>query len=254
MSTNIRLDQLMQRAIEDKREEPAFFRALLDAAVYAHAPLSDGHPRLRLIQFTRPDGLTVVPVFTDREKAETAAGSAVRIVAMSGRQLMAAAPGATLMLNPNDHHCTLYPEEIRSLLATGTLPVIRREDTTAPRDVWIGMPDSVPAWLIDHLTQTLATMPFVERGYLVSMKETDSTERITWVIVLAVAPEYAERAARAVITMLQAPPVDLETAIDLTTFDPATGCPSWIDDPEVQPFYERSWGQRLQSPARGHSQ
>jgi len=116
------LDNLMEQSIQDFRKEPAFFRALLDATVYAHAPLNDASERLRLVMFKSPDdGELVVPVFTDESKAEFAARGNVRIVSLIGRTLFEITRGAILMLNPNDARCTLYPEEISELLASGTI-------------------------------------------------------------------------------------------------------------------------------------
>ena len=53
------LERRLERARSHREEEPAFFRCLLDAWVYAHVPLSDDHPRVRLVQFRHPDGFYV---------------------------------------------------------------------------------------------------------------------------------------------------------------------------------------------------
>ena len=66
------LERRLERARTHREEELAFFRCLLDAWVYAHVPLSDDHPRLRLIQFQHPDGFYAVPFFTSEAKAQFA--------------------------------------------------------------------------------------------------------------------------------------------------------------------------------------
>ena len=50
------LERRLERVRQNRDLEPAFFRCLLDARVYAHAPVSDDHSRLRLLQFQHPDG------------------------------------------------------------------------------------------------------------------------------------------------------------------------------------------------------
>src|SRR5688572_4963260 len=122
------LTRLMHHALADKTAEPAFFRALLEATVYAHAPRHDRSGRLRFIQFTTPEGLTVLPFFSDPAQANAAAGSAARVVVATGRQLFALTRGATLMLNPNQVSCVLYPEEIASLLDHGEVAVMDQVD------------------------------------------------------------------------------------------------------------------------------
>lgn len=53
----------------DPEAEAVFFHAMLYAPVYSLAPFSDDHPRLRLNTFTRPDGISFIPLFTDESKA-----------------------------------------------------------------------------------------------------------------------------------------------------------------------------------------
>ena len=61
-----RLEQVRQ----NRELEPAFFRCLLDAVVYVHAPVSDDHPRLRLVQFRHPDGFDAIPFFTSLRRSK----------------------------------------------------------------------------------------------------------------------------------------------------------------------------------------
>ncbi len=229
----------MQLAVEDKQEEAAFFRALLDAIVYAHAPLSDDSRRLRLLQFIRPDGLTVLPFFTDRAKAEFAARSAARIVELTGRQLLVVTRGATLMLNPNDTNCTLYPEEIDALLTTGAVATVDQVDMDE-RQIGVGLPKSRPAWLEETLTALFQRLPTVEKAHMVEIWPQEAPGRVSLVIAIGVASTDSERVARAVITEIQPRCEGLDVAIDLTTFDPAAGLPEWLNSGDVEPFYRRT--------------
>jgi len=57
---------LLQNAAFSTDDENAFFKALLDATLYAHVPVKQVRGRVRFIQFVRPDnGQTVLPIFTD---------------------------------------------------------------------------------------------------------------------------------------------------------------------------------------------
>ena len=51
-------------------EERAFFKRLMDAIVYVHAPISDDAQTLRLVQFRHPDGFDAIPFFTSLDKAQ----------------------------------------------------------------------------------------------------------------------------------------------------------------------------------------
>lgn len=245
MTSPAELERLMCRAVEDKTKEAAFLRALLYATVYAHAPLSDDSARLRLMQFTTPEGMLALPFFTTETKAEFATQSVARVVALTGRQLMEITRGATLLLNPNDTpHCALFPEEIDALLATGEVATVEAVKLDE-RKVCVGKPESSPVWLIEALTALLPRLPFVDSAYLVEFRSPEDMTRATLVIALEVAHINAERAARATITAIQPRCQALKLEIDVTAFDPAIGRPKWLAEAAVEPFYARSWGGRL---------
>ena len=144
------LERFLERARTRREEEPAFFRCLLDAWVYVHVPLSDDHPRVRLVQFRHPEGFFAVPFFTSDAKAKFAARDGVRTAKLTGRELLAGTPGATFMLNPNDGGCVLYPEEVDALLRTGTVASVEQIHLD---DVSFLVSDKVdpPAWLMPIL-------------------------------------------------------------------------------------------------------
>lgn len=241
---------MIEAAVRDRRQEPKLFRALLEATVYAHAPLSDDAPRLRLIQFIRPDGLTVLPCFTDRGKAERAGQGAVRIVSLPGRRLLEITLGATLMINPNDHHCTLYPEEIRTLLATGEVAVL---DQVNPYDgeMQMELPAATPAWLIDALCAVFCPMAVVQRAYLIAVRR-PSDSHATLLIVVAVPMPHLERVARAATTAIQSHCQAAGLEIDLTGFDPDGPPPTWLELVGAAPFYTHTYNTPAASPKAVH--
>ena len=233
----------MQQALVDKTAEPDFFRALLDATVYAHVPRTTRDDRLRFIQFITPDGLTVLPFFTDESQALTAAGSAATVMVLTGRQLLEWTRGATLMLNPNEVRCTLYPEEIAKLLDHGEMAIVERIDTDN-QELWVGPVGEAPAWLIERLVVLYAGLDCVEAAYLACIGATKGSERRGLLVAIAVPKKNAERVARATTTELQLHCQALQVSVDLTAFEPGNP-PPWIEEGSFEPFYVRAMGERI---------
>ena len=246
MITADELEQLMQRAMVDKMAEPDFFRALLEATVYAHIPRDDRSGRLRFIQFTTPDGQTVLPFFSDEAQVRAAAGSAATVVVLTGRQLFELTRGATLMLNPNSTRCTLYPEEIATLLDRGEVTVVDKIQIAEAQPMVFREPDPPPAWLIDPLIALYARLPSVEAAYLLETGVPGGPEPMPTglLIALDVPSAETERAARATITTIQPLCRARDAAVDLTVFVP-DALPDWVRVTGVEPFYSRTLGQRL---------
>lgn len=243
------LARLMHLALADKSAEPDFFRALLEATVYAHVPRNSRGGRLRFIQFTTPAGLTVLPFFTDELQARTAGGSAATVVVLTGRQLFEWTRGAALMLNPNDVSCTLYPEEIAALLDHGEVAIVERVDT-GDQQLWIGPTSKQPVWLIDQLIALYAGFVSVEAAYLADIGTPDDPERRGLLIAVAVPTQDAERVARATTTELQANCRALQIIVDLTTFEPGA-LPDWLKEARIEAFYLRAMGERITPAPQG---
>lgn len=238
----------MQSALADKAAEPAFFRALLDATVYAHIPRQNPSGRVRFIQFTTPEGLTVLPFFSDEVQAKAAAKSAATVVVLMGRQLFELTRGATLMLNPNTISCVLYPEEIAALVDHDEVAIVERVDTDGQQLV-TGPASERPTWLIDRLVALYASLSCVEAAYLAEIGTPENPQR-GLLIAVSVSSKDAERVARATTTELQAHCQRLQTTVDLTAFEPGE-LPDWLKEIDIEPFYVRTLGRRLvQAPKR----
>jgi hypothetical protein len=246
MISQAELDALMQRALNDKDAEPAFFRALLDATVYAHTPRIARSGRLRLIQFPLPEnGQMVLPFFSDERQARAAAGTAT-VVALTGRQLFALTRGATLMLNSNSASCTLYPEEIVALLDHGEFAILDHVELAEPRPMEFREPEPAPAWLIDPLIALYARFPSIECAYLVEFRipEDPDPDHTGLLIGIGVPPADTERAARATVTTIQPLCRARDALVDVTAFAPEA-VPDWVRAADLTPFYVRALGQRL---------
>lgn len=219
MTTVIELERLKQQALADPRCEPAYLRALLGATLYAHAPISDDSGRLHFLMFTRPDGLTVIPVFTDLASARDAAGGVARVVAVPGRTLLEATRGAVLMIDPNEVGMTLYPEEIAPLLDDGRA-AIAPVAAEGP-DLELQAPEPGDAWLLDLVTSGLAGITEAERVHLAAARPKGSDGEADRLLVIAVVPSaLAERVSRALAVALSDARRIPRLPVDLATYTP----------------------------------
>lgn len=237
MISEAELERRLQQARQTRELEPDFFRCLLDAVVYAHAPISDDTRRLRLIQFNHPDGFLAIPFFTCEAKALVAAGNAAQLVKCSGRQLFAITSGATLMLNPNDGGCVLYPEEIAALLESGAIGRVDSFELSTDKPILVMDPADPPAWLVPMLFALYTALGYVEAAFLLEVASPEHPDQHSFLVALAVKPEYAERAARATIASIQPLCEKDRLGIDLTSFDPAAGKPEYLCNSGVERFF-----------------
>lgn len=236
MTTEAELKRLINLSVDDPRYEADFLRALLPATLYVHLPLAKSGRKLHLVCFTRPDGLTVIPIFSDHAKAEVAAQGAVRVGSVRGWELFMSAPGATFMLDPNDTSTTLYPEEITALLADGSAAIAPTSVPEAPVSVSPPLPED--AWVVDLVVTAVQAIEDVQAAHLVHAHADGSLEPTGLLAVVAVPPALAERAARAVALALQASPRTPRLAVDMTSYAPDAP-PDWVTLEGLGPAWAR---------------
>lgn len=227
MTSPAELHRLIEESIRDPRREPEFLRALLEAKLFVHLPWSDDNPKLRLVCFTRPDGVTVIPMFSDRGKAERAAQGAVRIGVVGARELFASAPGATFMLDPNDTTTTLYPEEVDALLRGDPPPIAPVAASVS--DTALSPPNPDDEWLGDLIGRALGAIGEVKAVHLALGHVAGARDPTTFLVIVAVDEKHAERVARAVAVALQASPRTLRLPVDLTVYAPMS-TPDWMPE------------------------
>jgi hypothetical protein len=209
----------------------------MDAIVYVHAPVSDDAQKVRLVQFRHPDGFDAIPFFTSLDKAQAASSTAVRILGVSGRELLTGTRGATLMLNPNDGGVVLYPEEVATLLDTGFLARVER---LAPAEFAVRPAQAAPAWLAPAISGSLEHADFVSSAYLLESHSSGGVEQPPGLLIwLVVDLAFAERAARLVTTAIQPLCSDLDVIIDLAVHDVSQPLPAGLDDPQILPIFTR---------------
>lgn len=232
-----RLQLLIEASIADPSREPDFLNGLLDAPLFVHLPLSDDSSRVRLVQFSRPDGLSVIPVFTDLDRAQRAAQGHVRVATVPGRDLLEATRGATLMLDPNDTNCTLYPEEIAALLDEGMA-------FSAPIKVPPASPELVPAeenfrWIGDLAASAVEPIDQVQTIWLARRIDMPLDAPPTLVVILGVEPAYAERAIRAMGLAFAAGLRGKDVTVDATAVEPSVSIEPWPTAMGIDPHWTR---------------
>lgn len=223
------LHRLIAASVADPRREPEFLRALLTATLYLHIASASRESGTRVIQFNRPDGICVTPIFTTAERAQVAAGGIVGVAQMAGRELFLATRGHVLMLDPNDTGCTLYPEEIEALLQ-GTAFIAPAEFNGGGTVV---RADAEPHGLKRLVQSALEPVKPVESLTLGRVGN-------TWLVIACVPAAWAERSARALALVLQARKTELDCPLDFTCFDPDRGAPGWYVDAGLRPFWSRT--------------
>lgn len=228
------LEELFEVARKDVTQEREFMQALVDSTLWVHAPLSDDHERLRLIQFKHPEGFMAVPVFTSEARSDRAQGFAAKVLALPGRELFEATRGATLMINPNDGGPVLFAEEISALLKGESLPPLETISWPDSKDPNFGVRADPPSWISKPLEDLYSRTPEVALAFLVEMGDGGSRETL---IVIGVPGADAERVVRSTALALQ--PIPEGNALNVTVFDPEEGLPEWLPK-DLQPFYQSS--------------
>lgn len=232
------LEAALERARGDSDEELAFFKQLMDAMIYVHAPVSDDAPTPRLVQFRHPDGFDAIPFFTSLGKAEVASSAAVKILGVPGRDLLEGSLGATLMLNPNDGGIVLYPEEIATWLDTGFLA---RVEKPVPFEFDVRPAQRAPAWLAPTIAQSLEHASFVSAAYLLETRPAPNANQPSGLLIWLVADmAFAERSARLVTTAIQPLCSEVDVVIDLMVHDASQPLPEALDNPQVLPIFTRT--------------
>jgi len=239
MTSPAELHRLIEASIRDPRREPEFLRALLEADLYVHLPRSDDSTALRLVCFTRPDGVTVIPVFSDFEKAQLAAQGAVRIALIEARRLFENSPGATFMLDPNDTTTTLYPEEVQALLRGVPAPIAPVPATV--RDLDLSDPQPEDEWVGELMGRALHKIEAVKAVHLALGQPSGADAPTNLLAIIQVDDMHAERVARAVAVALQSAARSPRLPLDLTVYAPHT-TPDWMPKEGLRCFLPRRKG------------
>lgn len=240
MNQSAKLEQLMAASINNYRAEPAFFRALLDATIFVHAPIVEPPGRRQFVLFKSPDdGKYVMPMFTDKAKADWAARGNVRVVALKGRELLSQVGDTAVMINPNDARCTLYPEEIERLLCDGAVASVQAWKDKKGGEAKFYKLEQSPRALVEALRKVLPRIRGVGIAYIAGIQWPGGSQPDSFVIVLGGDEKGAERSVRAVATALYKQMERAERPFDVLHFDGRRTPPVWIKELGLKPIYQR---------------
>ena len=127
------LERMLRDAWHEPGLRPAFYKRMLDTALYVPVQPRAGQTpdraipageRLDVITFTRVDGIGVIPFFTTPEHLFAAFPAGARCVLMPARELFRTRPDMDFHLNPFSIYGREFsPRDTRSLLATGGIGV-----------------------------------------------------------------------------------------------------------------------------------
>lgn len=237
MLSQAEFTRLMQKAIDDPAYEPAMLQALLDAPVYVLLPISDDSGRVRLITYTRPDGVQFIPFFTEAGRASVSGQGVVRVAQVTGRELFEATPGATLMLDPNDTSLTLYPEEVAALLRGGLNMPAPIRVSSAGVEVAPAGPETGD--IAKFLVSALASLPGVEAIHLAQRHLPGAPEARACIAIVGAPDALTERVARCLSVEIERTRARLDATLDLVTYDPSKGRPAWLADAAFDPVWVR---------------
>jgi hypothetical protein len=234
------LNRLLESALDDHREEGKFFSALIDATIFAHTPLNDPTGRTRFIQFHGPNSELLLPFFSDRGKADAAAQGKARVVSLRGRLFLEQTLGATLVLNPNNRWCILYPDEVRQLLAKKSLPTLDKEQLDPERKVAIDIASVPPEELRQMLLDLLKDQSNVERAYLMDMRLDPEVLETHWMLAIIAPIAKREKLARTLVARTQEFCAERQIQFSLMVFSPGDKNDEWAQSLGIEPLHVRS--------------
>lgn len=247
----MQLDELIAAAVEDPSREAEVFARLLESTLYVHAPRIPTGPRLSVVQFKTPQGVMATPVFTDRKKAEFAGGHNVRIIPIPGRTLLQAMPGATIVINPNDAWCMLYPEEIAALLEGRRLSP-PPETVTLPPSMTLRRPVKQDVDLLAQITSALSTCEDVASAWLTEAAKDQDGPAEGYVLVVHAESIHHQRIANALSLAFANPEKCLQTTFDVTFVDSEAAL-KWEEQGRDCLVFRREWRDELADEAKGHA-
>lgn len=246
------LDQLISKAIDDPSKEPELFARLLNATLFVHAPKKTTGAKLSVVKFKTPQGILAIPVFTDREKAEFAGRGNVRILPVQGRLLLSATPGETVVINPNDSWCILYPEEIQAILkgqALGRNP----GSIEMPKGLKLRSAKNPEPAFLEILVVSLGSVEHALDAWLTEATDVTGQSASGYVVVVAAESPHHERIARSLTLALVEFGRSLERTVDITFVEPGDVHNAWLAGHADCLIYRRAWLAGLNSGIHGNA-
>ncbi len=251
-----RLEEMLRLAVADPGHRPEFYRVFLESKVFviashlgsagATGPVRlEAGERLSILSWRQSDGATFIPIFSSLELLKEALDHPAGYVAIGARDLMEAARGTRLVLNPrSDIGKGFPPEEVEMLLA-GEIPGGAGEERVIEKNtrVLLGQPSRPPEALLAALRTLFAMRPGVRSASLGIMALDGSADDAELIIGIDAGPDF-----RAVLG--EAGPVAadaLEPGVPVNFVDLASDEDAVVRflHHDVDPFYTRDLGRAL---------
>lgn len=250
------LEHALQMAATDPAARPDFFDLLLESKIYvighADSPVRGdtitiaAGDTLSLANWTRDDGQPYIPFFTSLEALQQSVSGETSYLSFKTRELFDSTRGSHLVLNPGqDFGKEFLPVEIDNLLDLGTSAPVEARVHRAGTPVKLGEPKDYPVELVEGLTRLFGRHGAIHRAYIALMQDSSLDESFSLLVGLELDAELdLERIGLGHICAEYAP---AGMPVDLMIMRPDDDGPSRYFREETEPFYERSWGQRLKS-------
>lgn len=251
-----KLEKALQDAADDPVARPDFFNLLLDAQIYVIGEADSGLPEedfriregdtLSLASFEFEDGRPYIPFFTSLEAlTETVVGE-TGYLSIRGRELLESTRGNYLVLNPGQEIAKEFtPGEVTRLLDGTRLPGQGEYTLAENTEVQLGPPVDIPVEMVEALTRLFARHSTVRRAFLTQMRIPERDDDPLSLLVALETDGKTDAVLRAmeiVIASTAAP----ERPVDAVLLGNGSGfVDQYIAESGIEPFYARSWGQRL---------
>jgi hypothetical protein len=242
------LETLLEQAATEPAHRPAFFRALLESAVWVPGTAAEGEQVIEgsavdLQHWEKDDGTSVVPFFTSLDALQQAVEDEQAFVVMPVRTLFEMTLGETLFLNaklPTGKEFT--PREINHLIGEEGDPLSTQTVLEGGAALLLSEVTEPPAQMIDSLTTLFKTIKTVRRAFVCSIKE-HADEQPNLLIGIE-----AEGDIEAIIQAAGSVATDTlpgDEPIDICQIVEGEKGISHFMLAHITPFYEKRWGSFL---------
>jgi|SRR5690625_2534156 len=247
------IEYALRRAAEEPGDRPAFYKLLLDSKIFILGKsdsLDEGETVLRkdtnvaIIKWQDEDGNPVIPFFTSLLTLQRSIEQEQPYLALMARDFFELTQGSNLVLNPSSPYGKeFYPQEIATLLKSGTNSEPEHRLIEKETQVLLGQPADYPSEMISAITRLLSKHANVKAAYLASMNQPDVMPSKSLVVGIEGDGKIEE-----VIREVGAVAADTrprELPVDLIQVQPSEAGLSEYMLNSTKPFYERSWGAKL---------
>ena len=249
-----RLESLLRLAATEPAHRPEFYKLLLQSPLFvlgeADEAVDEGEQvaqgsNLSLLHWEKPDGSTVIPVFTSLQAMQDSIDADESYLEIPARALFEMTLGEELVLNPDSEFGKeLMPAEVESLLSGSVGQQALERVLEESTEIVIGQPEQYPGQLVDSLTTLFSKHVNVKAAYLGLIHDAKQDDQPNLIIGL-----QGEGDLQAVIQ--EAGAVTWDTTADEEVVDfiiieqDDEGIAEYFLN-ESKPFYDRQWGSRIE--------